>query len=114
MTAELQFLPRQTEAHSAAKQPCRGLVRQAHPDDEPSRGLAADFQKHHIGSVDPDALKIPAATAEYSLPERPLSPLQAEPTQNHNEKPPALHPLDWGKDRRFLSDSQPLSRYRSN
>jgi hypothetical protein len=34
-----------------------------------------------IGSVDPDALKIPARRAEYSLTESTLSPFQAEPAQ---------------------------------
>jgi hypothetical protein len=38
------------------------------------------LQKAHIGSVDPDALKIPARRAEYSLAESALSPFQAEPT----------------------------------
>jgi hypothetical protein len=33
-----------------------------------------------IGSVDPDALKIPARRAEYSLTDNALSPFQAEPT----------------------------------
>ena len=39
------------------------------------------LQKTHIGSVDPDALKIPARRAECSLTESALSPFQAEPTQ---------------------------------
>jgi len=34
-----------------------------------------------IGSVDLDALKIPARKAEFSLTENALSPFQAEPTQ---------------------------------
>jgi len=38
-------------------------------------------QEDHIGSVDPDALKIPARRAEYSLTESALSPSHAEPTQ---------------------------------
>jgi hypothetical protein len=37
--------------------------------------------KNHIGSVDPDALKIPARRAEYSLTESALSPFHAEPAQ---------------------------------
>jgi hypothetical protein len=36
-----------------------------------------------IGSVDPDALKIPARRAEYSLTESALSPFHAEP--RHHE-----------------------------
>src|ERR1017187_5748201 len=35
--------------------------------------------KNHIGSVDPDALIIPARRAEYSLSESALSPFHAEP-----------------------------------
>src|SRR5438477_8782549 len=46
-----------------------------------ARGLGfGALQKNHIGSVDPDALKIRARRAEYSLAESALSPLQAEPT----------------------------------
>ncbi len=52
---------------------------------QPRRGIARPrfcaLQKNHIGSVDPDALKIPARRSEYSLAESALSPLQAEPTQ---------------------------------
>ena len=39
----------------------------------------------HIGSVDPDALKIPARRAEYSLTENAPSPFHAEP--EHSEYP---------------------------
>jgi len=39
------------------------------------------LQEDHIGSVDPDALKIPARRAEYSLAESALSPVQAQPAQ---------------------------------
>jgi hypothetical protein len=56
----------------------------AHRDDE--RGADASTlrsSRDHIGSVDPDALKIPARKAEYSLTESPLSPFHAEPTQPH-------------------------------
>ena len=38
-----------------------------------------------IGSVDPDALKIPARRAEYSLTESALSPFHAEPTHSHSQ-----------------------------
>jgi len=38
-------------------------------------------QEDHTGSVDPDALKIPARRVEYSLTDSALSPFQAEPTQ---------------------------------
>jgi hypothetical protein len=75
------ILPGETEAGSAGTQPCRGIVRWAHRDDE--RSAAASLlrsSKTQIGSVDPDALKIPARRAEYSLTESALSPFQAEPT----------------------------------
>src|SRR5215813_1567278 len=54
-------LPGETEAGSAGMQPCRGITWWAHRDDdrsaEPSRPRSSN---NHIGSVDPDALKIPA------------------------------------------------------
>ncbi len=76
------ILPGETEAGSAGKQPCRGIVRRAHRDDERSAEASLlRFQKNHIGSVDPDALKIPARRAEYSLTESALSPFHVEPTQ---------------------------------
>jgi sensor histidine kinase regulating citrate/malate metabolism len=44
------------------------------------------FRAFHIGSVDSDALKIPARRAEYSLTESALSPFQAEPIQQLEAK----------------------------
>jgi hypothetical protein len=44
------------------------------------------FQKHHIGSVDPDASKIPARRPDYSLAESALSPVQAEPAHRSTRK----------------------------
>ncbi len=45
------------------------------------RGSRLSRSSHnHIGSKDPDALKIPARRAEYSLTGSALSPFQAEPT----------------------------------
>src|SRR5438552_10526169 len=40
--------------------------------------------KNQIGSVDPDALKIPARRAECSLTENARSPFHAEPGQLHD------------------------------
>jgi len=44
--------------------------------------LLAPSSKNHIGSVDHDALKIPARRAEYSLTESALSLFHAEPTHD--------------------------------
>jgi hypothetical protein len=53
-------LPGETEAGTAGTQPCRGIVRWAHRDDE--RGREGSFLRlpTSIGSKDPHALKIPA------------------------------------------------------
>ena len=76
------ILPGETEAGSAGMRPCRGIPRRAHRDDAGERGIHfSRSSQNHIGSVDPDALKIPARRAEYSLTESALSPFQAEPTQ---------------------------------
>ena len=73
-------LPGETEAGSAGKQPCRGIAWWAHRDDDHERGRRLPrSSQNHIGSVDPDALKIPARRAEYSLTESAPSPFQAEP-----------------------------------
>jgi hypothetical protein len=57
-----------------------------HPVGSSRRGtergvLASALCKNHIGSVDPDAWKIPARKAEYSLTGNAITPFQAEPTQ---------------------------------
>src|SRR4051794_21859155 len=73
-------VPGETEAGSAGMQPCRGITWRAHRDDD--RGAEASLprsSKEHIGSVDPDALKIPARRAECSLTENANSPFHAEP-----------------------------------
>src|SRR5665213_3082116 len=74
------MLPGETEAGSAGMQPCRGIAWRAHRDDGQERGSSsfALFPKH-IGSVDPDALKIPARRAEYSLTDNASPPVHAEP-----------------------------------
>jgi hypothetical protein len=66
-------------------QPCQGIAWWAHRDDDRQRGnqfLA--LLSNPIGSKDPDALKIPARRAEYSLTESASSPVQAEPRQAHH------------------------------
>jgi len=75
------ILPGETEAGTAGTQPCRGISRWAHRDDE--RGREDSFLRRptSIGSKDPHALKIPARRAEYSLTENVASPFQAEPRQ---------------------------------
>jgi len=63
-------------------QPCQGIAWWAHRDDDRQRGnqfLA--LLSNPIGSKDPDALKIPARRAEYSLTDSASSPVQAEPRQ---------------------------------
>ena len=73
------ILPGETEAGTAGTQPCRGISRWAHRNDE--RGRESSFLRRptSIGSKDPHALKIPARRAEYSLTENVASPFQAEP-----------------------------------
>jgi len=78
------IFPGETEAGSAGMQPCRGIAWWAHRDDDRRRGnqfLA--LPSPIIGSKDPDALKIPARRAEFTLTENASSPLHAEP--EHNE-----------------------------
>ena len=75
-------LPGETEAGSAGKQPCPGIVRRAHRDDDHGRGnerLAPTL--HPIGSKDPDALKIPARRAASTLTRSVRSPVLAEPAE---------------------------------
>src|SRR5713101_10138879 len=80
-------VPGQTEAGSAGMQPCRGITWRAHRDDDRSAEVPLPrSSKKHIGSVDPDALKIPARRAECSLTENAHSPFHAEPGHiNHSE-----------------------------
>ena len=75
-------LPGETEAGSAGKQPCRGIARRAHRDDDHRRGnelLAPTVNP--IGSKDPGALKIPARRAASTLTRSARSPVPAEPAQ---------------------------------
>src|SRR5437667_1124310 len=52
------IVPGETEAGSAGKQPCRGIPWWAHRDDDRSAAASLPRFKKHIGSVDPNALKI--------------------------------------------------------
>src|SRR5438445_13819788 len=75
------ILPGETEAGSAGTQPCRGISRRAHRDDE--RGVRARSCAPNLHRIErPHALKIPARRAEYSLTENVASPFQAEPRQS--------------------------------
>ena len=76
----------ETEAASAGKQPCRGIARRAHRDDDHGRGnefLAPTLNP--IGSKGPDALKIPAHRAACTLTRSARSPVPAEPAQDHRK-----------------------------
>jgi hypothetical protein len=73
-------LPGETDAGNAGTQPCRGIAWWAHRDDAGGRGSRLSrSSQNQIGSVDPDALKIPARRAECSLTENAPSPFHAEP-----------------------------------
>ena len=73
-------LPGETEAGSAGKQPCRGIARRAHRDDDHGRGSPLSRSSPNpIGSIDPDALKIPARRAASTLTRSARSPVPAEP-----------------------------------
>ena len=75
-------LPGETEAGSAGKQPCRGIARRAHRDDDHGRGSPLSRSSPNpIGSIDPDALKIPARRAASTLTRSARSPVPAEPAQ---------------------------------
>src|SRR3954453_6334923 len=75
-------LPGETEAGSAGMHPCRGIAGWAHRDDDRSAEVPLPrSSQNHIGSVDPDALKIPARRAESTLTEYAHVPFHAEPGQ---------------------------------
>ena len=75
-------LPSETEADSAGKQPCRGIARRAHQDDDHGhRNELLAPTLNPIGSKDPDALKIPARRAASTLTRSARSPVPAEPAQ---------------------------------
>jgi hypothetical protein len=77
------IVPGETEAGSAGMQPCRGIARWAHRDDDRERGASSLALFHnYIGSKDPHALKIPARRAECSLTGSVLFPIHAEPRHN--------------------------------
>ena len=75
------ILPGETEAGTAGTQPCRGISRWAHRDDERRREVSF-LRRPNLHRIErPHALKIPARRAEYSLTENVASPFQAEPRQ---------------------------------
>src|SRR6059036_1500404 len=76
-------VPGETEAGNAGMHPCRGIAWWAHRDDDRSAEALPRSSKNQIGSVDPDALKIPARRAEFTLTENARVPFHAEP--GHNE-----------------------------
>ncbi len=67
------ILPGETEAGSAGMHPCRGIAWWARRDDDREcANHTPALPPFIIGSKDPDALKIPARRAEYSLRKTPL------------------------------------------
>jgi hypothetical protein len=87
-------LPGETEAGSAGRQPSRGITWWAHRDDDRSVELSSSaLLKTYIGSVDPDALKIPARRAESTPTENARFPFQAEPDQPRIEMDILAGPL---------------------
>jgi hypothetical protein len=85
------ILPGETEAGTAGTQPCRGISRWAHRDDERRREVSF-LRRPNLHRIErPHALKIPARRAEYSLTENVASPFQAEPTQIKIDEVSSLH-----------------------
>ena len=68
----------ETEAGTAGTQPCRGIARWAHRDDERGREDSSLRRPKPHRIERPHALKIPARRAEYSLTENVASPFHAE------------------------------------
>src|SRR5438093_1318801 len=81
-------MPGETEAGNAGMHPCRGIAWWAHRDDDQSAEALPRSSKNQIGSVDPDALKIPARRAEFTLTENARVPFHAEP--GHQRLPAAI------------------------
>src|SRR3989454_360042 len=81
--------PGETEAGSAGKQPCRGITRWAHRDDEVGACEHCSAPPYHssadlIRAIDPDALKILARRAKHPcLTKNGDSPFPAEPEHSH-------------------------------
>ena len=88
-------LPGKTEAGSAGKQPCRGIARRAHRDDDQGCGTHLPRPSQNpIGSVDPDAWKIPASKAASTRTRSAGSPVPAEPAQFElSSTPTVLSPV---------------------
>ena len=79
-------VPGETEAGNAGMHPCRGIAWWAHRDDDQSAEALPRSSKNQIGSVDPDALKIPARRAEFTLTENARVPFHAEPGQSISQR----------------------------
>jgi hypothetical protein len=80
--ATMTFLG-QTKAGFGRTQPCRGIAWWANRDDERQRwNCFLHCFQILIEPVDPNALKISARRADYSLTESALTPFQAEPTHS--------------------------------
>ena len=77
----------ETEAGTAGTQPCRGIARWAHRDDERGREDSSLRRPKPHRIERPHALKIPARRAEYSLTENVASPFHAELAQHDHELP---------------------------
>ena len=98
------ILPGETEAGSAGMQPCRGIAWWAHRDDAWERGSQLSRSSaNRIGSKDPNALKIPARRAEFTLTENASAPFQAEP-EHGNINGATYSDLDLN----IIDDSAPL------
>src|SRR2546422_22118 len=64
------IVPGETEAGSAGKQPCRGIPWWAHRDDDRSAAASLPRFKKHIGSVDPNDLRLDAYERQFGGAER--------------------------------------------
>jgi hypothetical protein len=93
------ILPGETEAGSAAMQPCRGIAWWAHRDDDRKRGTHLPrSSQNHIGSEDPNALKIPARRAEFTLTEN----ASFHFTLNRHTSRSGLHGIAFSKGKVYL------------
>src|SRR5439155_19968265 len=103
-----------TEAGNAGMHPCRGIAWWDHRDDDRSAEALPRSSKNQIGSVDPDALKIPARRAEFTLTENARVPFHAEPGHLHrcsprSTKSKSLHirkPARWSPEDAAAGDAQ--------
>src|SRR5437773_8300748 len=96
-------VPGETEAGNAGMHPCRGIAWWAHRDDDRSAEALPRSSKNQIGSVDPDALKIPARRAEFTLTENARVPFHAEPGQCEGDRE-----TDQNSEREFAHTGSPV------